>query len=847
MPPDRTEHLLEHAAWLRGLARRLAVGPDSAEDLVQDTWLAALERSPSGGAGRGWLRVVLGNLARQSRRAAGRRAARERLVARPESSGADPLTEIALQRTLLAAVEALDEPYRTTIVRRYYENLPPRRIAALDGLPVKTVKTRLARGLAQLRTRLDGEFGGERRAWLVAFTPWLRAAHGPTILGVSLMGAKTVSALALATILGVLFVGWRLRSAPRVEDSGAILVSSAEILPAELSRARDAGLGAAEASRTREALAPATATAELTSEVVLVHGRVLDLEERPVAGIGVWSLPRATNSGARAPEGPPDARTEADGTFGVPMPTEAEVQVVARDARYVTVLAANLWTGIRSARPLVIVAPRVRLAGRVLEGAGRPVADARVWTEVDPGLRRGLTSIVDTSVALRGATRRCDAGARFELDDAPGVAGLLKAWAPGFAEVALPIPPSSRNDVELRLVSAVDDELVLRGRVQDTLGRPVEGAWISSGSNTRSSSDGGFVLRVPVKISERFAPKETDGVIYHRENAGSWRKFEPFAEIVASSPGHLPARLALPELEALRTLVLQGEVFTLTLGDEPLAIRGWVRDVRGRPIAGAEVWPLDPVLVECLPASEDDDLRATNLEALMRGGPDAERVRTETDGSFVLGGLFERDYRLAAFHAGTMRFTSGAGIRAGSSDLVLELSDEAGCVPVRGRVLTLDGDPLPDMYVFPLGNEGSIPAGERQVTDADGRFAYGGLSSSVGSFSAYNQDTFGHAEWRGGAEELEIRVLRRCRIQVRSGALHADAYRVLDDTGTVLEMWQNQGPYAWDGFSFELEDGRSDQVCVPETARTVVLTSDGREVERRSLVPDPARLVVVSF
>ncbi len=837
MLPAGSDDLLQHASWLRTLARRLVADAHTADDLVQSTWLAALKNPPpTGPAGRRWLATALRNFAHQFRRSAARRRERETLVARSESTHPDLPAELALQRTLLGAVESLSEPYRTTLYRRYYENLPPRRIAALDGVSVKTVKTRLARGLAQLRARLDDEFG-ERGAWLALFQPWLGEGYGPTILGVSLMSAKTMSVLAAATILCVLLAGWRLRSAARADDSGTGPVPLAEIVPASLQVPVP---GVSEAPNAREALAPAASNPEPLIDGAFVHGRVLDLEERPVDGIGVWSAPRAESNRAGREARSPDAWTESDGTFAVAMPTESEAEVVARDARYVTVLAADLWTGIRSARPLVIVAPRVRLAGRVLDAAGRPVGAARVWTEVDPGLRRRLTSIVDTASELRGATRKCDASARFELDDAPGVAGILKAWAPGFAELALPIPASSRDDLELRLVAAADDELILRGRVLDALGRPVEGAWISSGSYARSGSDGGFLLRVSGQaIPEQYVL--TEG------SSNTWRRVEPFAEIVAVSPGHLPARLALPELEQLRTLVQQGEVLTLTLGEEPLAIRGWVRDVRGRPIAGAEVWPLDPVLVDCLPASEEDEPRGTSLEALMRGGPDAERVRTEEDGSFVLGGLLERDYRLAAFHKGTMRFTSCDALRAGASDVVLELCDESRCAPVRGRVLSLDGDPLADMYVFPIANDGLIPVGERQVTDADGRFAFGSLSASVASFSAFNQDTFGLANGQGGGQELEIRVQRRCRIQVRSGAFHADAYQVLDGSGTVIQMWQNRGPHSWSSFSFELVDGRSDQVCVPETARTVVLTSKGREVARQELALDPTRLVVVRF
>lgn len=38
------EELLEHADWVRGLARRLVLDSAGAEDLIQETWVQALGR-----------------------------------------------------------------------------------------------------------------------------------------------------------------------------------------------------------------------------------------------------------------------------------------------------------------------------------------------------------------------------------------------------------------------------------------------------------------------------------------------------------------------------------------------------------------------------------------------------------------------------------------------------------------------------------------------------------------------------------------------------------------------------------------------------------------------------------
>ena len=86
--PIRIEELLDHAAWLRRLALQLAGGrADLADDVVQDAWVAALERpheplrSP-----RHWLAQVVRNALHQHARRDAARKERERSSARPRRS-----------------------------------------------------------------------------------------------------------------------------------------------------------------------------------------------------------------------------------------------------------------------------------------------------------------------------------------------------------------------------------------------------------------------------------------------------------------------------------------------------------------------------------------------------------------------------------------------------------------------------------------------------------------------------------------------------------------------------------------------------------------------------------------
>jgi RNA polymerase sigma factor (sigma-70 family) len=149
--------LLTHSAWVRALARRL-VG-EGADDLVQEAWVAALARpevelrTP-----RAWLAGVLRRLARRTRRGEARRRVREENSARAASGACEPSVEetfeaAATGRALADLVLALEEPFRSVVLLRYYEDLPPRHIAEKLGIPVRTVNSRLERELARLRER----------------------------------------------------------------------------------------------------------------------------------------------------------------------------------------------------------------------------------------------------------------------------------------------------------------------------------------------------------------------------------------------------------------------------------------------------------------------------------------------------------------------------------------------------------------------------------------------------------------------------------------------------------------------------------------------------------------------
>ncbi len=217
-PMPQPEALLQHADFLRSLARSLLRDEAAADDLVQETFRTAIEHPPARDTNlRGWLGTVARNLARMGWRGEARRRVREQAVARP---GAVPsLAEVAerleVQRDVAQAVRALDEPYRTVVFLRHFEGLAPREIAQRLDLPVSTVHTRLQRAHARLREQLDRRHG--RRAWSLALAglafPKVSAAAAVSV-GVALVSNRIKIGLLILFLFGAGGVTWRATRAP---------------------------------------------------------------------------------------------------------------------------------------------------------------------------------------------------------------------------------------------------------------------------------------------------------------------------------------------------------------------------------------------------------------------------------------------------------------------------------------------------------------------------------------------------------------------------------------------------------------------------------------------------------
>jgi len=200
MPPLEPSFLLEHADFVRALARSLIRDSATAEDIEQETWARVLTKGPRNRSNvRGWLATVVRNVVRNRARSQARRDSHEVAAARPEAVA--PSSMAAEQsdtlRSVVGAVIELDEPYRSTVLALYFQGLSSDELARREGVPHATVRSRHARALAKLRERLDREYG-DRAAWCagLAGLTGLEAAAPIGAIGI------VVAAAALVALLG---------------------------------------------------------------------------------------------------------------------------------------------------------------------------------------------------------------------------------------------------------------------------------------------------------------------------------------------------------------------------------------------------------------------------------------------------------------------------------------------------------------------------------------------------------------------------------------------------------------------------------------------------------------------
>ncbi len=431
--------LLRHAEFVRRLSRRLASDEAGAEDLVQETWMAALVRQPAGGEGRSglraWLARVVRNRAALLRRGDARRQTRERerVGAEPQARPEELVLRMELHQLVVAAVLELPEPYREVVILRFYDGEDVAGISRRLRLEEATVRTRLRRGLERLRGRLRLRFE-DHAAFLLALqrvatlqaAPALQASgSGATPAVVSLLMMKKALFASCLALLAIL-VAWRALDRGRPSTRPEPAVSRADV-------ARDdARLAAPEPSAPGEVAQPARSGVEVAPPAADAPG--------PEAG-SPGDGPRVE----RAQEA--WIRLRVEDRYGVPVPG-AKVRLVGlRPRKY----SGDAWSfdgdeeeiGVTDAQGITKLAyqPFVQQhgdwldVGKVMFTVEHPeyvTFDELAGVEVDAG---------ETLVVLRR-----------------GAFLILSGWIESPAERILEVVPHLSDDVKV----AADDWLPLR-------------------------------------------------------------------------------------------------------------------------------------------------------------------------------------------------------------------------------------------------------------------------------------------------------------------------------------------------------------------------------------------------
>ncbi len=573
---DPTVHLPDwpdHSAALRRVARTLLAHEADCDDVVQSVFLTAVEKPPRV-LSRSWLVTTLRRrVIDRFRRNATTHVHKSSLPQPDPAPPTDSIVEkLEAHESLARALRTLREPYRETVYLRYFENLPPREIAARFDVPVKTVKTRLSRALVELRGKLSADFDGEGRSWQAAL---LAIAVGPGELaaaaGAIAGGSSTFSVFGgieivrrVVILAAVLLVGlgvWGVSALLSGPDSESPPPGAA---PAPVTASLDAiehdtqpSTTAAEAdtvSRTdvqaKPSGAPVVDDPSTGSLVVVVSWS--DDERAPDVGV---DLITSTEGAPRIPVGRSVTDEDGRALFRGLAPGHYSARTDRGARGKAEVVAAE------QAEIDVTLDEGVDVDGIVVDSNGQSIADAGIW------LTNGWTNWIGGRVVARSAK-----DGRFSVRGVKPSCSL-GALAEHFAPSQL-VDLEEVSPTELRLVVS-GRGAVLSGRVLGPDGDPVVGALVAVGR-----APGHFEMRTGGGVKESWTPLTT------RTDAEGFYRFR------GVKPGDHPVAAygkGFPVWYGEQTLVVETPAELDIRLEAPVTLRGTVRDEEGEPIAGAIV------------------------------------------------------------------------------------------------------------------------------------------------------------------------------------------------------------------------------------------------------------------
>jgi len=799
--PDALGDVFDHTAGrLMRVALWLALDRADAEDLLQRTFLQAIETRAQFDRGKPvlpWLMGLLGNQARKLRRDRDRATA----LRPPPDRVCDPEVEALareLEQTVGAVSDRLGEPYRDVLRLHLEQGLDAKEIAERLARPAGTVRTQLVRALDLLRRRLPGGFVAGLGALTVVdvaavaavrtavMTSAQGAAVGVTVgttatttvtLGGLLMAKKVLLVLPVALLLGaVTWVAvWRGSGDEFVQPAPVVSGVDGSAGPDSKS---PVAVGAAHEVATERIAATAPETSGepgFAALRVVVHWQH---DGSAVPGMGVQV--RRKGGGVLDNR---DAITDTGGIallrHIVPGTYYVQGSLIDHDGQ-VDLAAGELRTVEVEANQKTFV------AGRVIDSEGRPVPGACLW----------LSASMNWSEGWEAA--RSDGSGSFTvpLGDHHYLGARMDGHVPSYLQSFHDASRGPFRDVVLQLRGTAAR---LHGTVRDARGKPVAWATVRVGVN----GGGGVASGRP---DVRFTMPNPENLTTDQDG-----KFTA----TGMPPGDVPLWVWAPGFGPLQQSVPVAagkvEAIDLTLLDAAV-ITGVVRDTAGQPVAKAGIgfgdefgnfpqahtltdeagrfrlenlpaWPTGVVLVagrgtikatarlkltagattEWNPVLDHGrTIRGTvlgpdRLLAGMKVGvvhPNYQSVQrwfeTGADGAFEIQQVGDKPCNVQVAQGETV-LREVRAVAPDTRDLVVRVSErDLPTARVRGRILDVSGQAARGS-VF-LRRE-SVTSGESSTLDATtGAFAFGPMPAARYGISAFTEES-GHVQL--GAFTLE--------------------------------------------------------------------------------------------
>jgi len=492
------------APELLRLAVHMAPDVALAEDLVQQTFLAAIEKPQRWRASDPllpWLFGILANLAKKQRRSMRRTPEVDRLASRSAEDPARHTLDAETQSTIRSALENLPELYREVVRASLFDEKPPHEIAReLERAP-GTVRMQLLRGLELLRRALPAGLAGgalvlcgtRGEAALKAVVLEKAAVSTALVTSSLTLGGLLVSTKAvLAVVVAVVGLGAWLLWPGEVHEGDIVGYSQdSQGYPAVVKADGQGGtytepLPVRAPGETRSAVQTAAApTSEKPAAGIFLVGRLFDVAPEHAAEI---ELHVGTTRGAVDGKARPDGSFELDLAsagalprkeqsplgFSIkitppkPVPGEStQIEIWARHARYISerevVVATDLFAELapgerREVRCDIRMRPAAIVSGRVRVPAGWDVGQA----DVDLGPRTPDPADV---LELGEEHSGCDAEGKYTIKSLRRGELLVRAKLPGLLPAAVYVKIEPGGELVLPDLVLEESSCSIRGRI----------------------------------------------------------------------------------------------------------------------------------------------------------------------------------------------------------------------------------------------------------------------------------------------------------------------------------------------------------------------------------------------